>query len=97
MKYLLFSVVVVLAAATVRAELTPEQIAKGQQLYTTGCLSCHPKKGGTIEPRAYSDGKWGRSLDKMLRLSKLSSDDRKLLTEYLANVRLGKAPLPKGK
>jgi len=83
------------AAVTARADLTADQISKGQQLYTTGCLCCHPKKGGAIEPKTYTDAQWGRWLNKMLPLSKLSSADQKSLTEYFAAVRLGQAELPK--
>jgi mono/diheme cytochrome c family protein len=96
MKHLLLSLLIALAGgAAASAELTAEQVAKGQQLYTTGCLNCHPKKGGTIHPKAMTDAKWGRWLDKMMPMSKLQGDDRKLLTEYLAAVRLDKAELPK--
>jgi len=88
MKYLVLSLVVVMAGAlTARADLTAEQITKGQQLFTTGCLSCHLKRGGMIAPKAFTDAKWGRWLDKMMPMSKLQGDDRKLLTEYLAAVR----------
>jgi len=98
MKYLVLSVVVVMVAAvTARAELTADQITKGQQLYTTGCLRCHPKKGGTIAPKAFTDAKWSHWVNKMMPMSKLSADDKKLLTEYLAAIRLGKAELPKSK
>ncbi len=97
MKQLLFSLVVVLVATvTVRAaDLTADQITKGQNIFTTGCLKCHPRHGGTIAPKAYTDAKWGKWLDKMMPMSKLQGDDRALLTEYLAAVRLGKAELPK--
>jgi cytochrome c5 len=97
MKYLVLSVVVLVAAITARAELTADQITKSQQVYATGCLRCHPKKGGTIAPKAYRDAEWGKWVNKMMPVSKLNSDDKKLLTEYLATVRLGKAELPKGK
>ena len=98
MKQLLFSLVVALVATvTVRAaDLTADQITKGQQLFTTGCLKCHPRHGGNIAPKGYTDAKWGKWLDKMMPMSKLQGDDRALLTEYLAAVRLGKAELPKG-
>jgi len=97
MKQLLFSLVVALAATvTVRAaDLTADQIAKAQQLYTTGCLKCHPKHGGVIAPKAYTDAKWGKWLNDMMRTGKVTGDDAKLLTEYFAAVRLGKAEMPK--
>jgi cytochrome c553 len=96
MKRILLSLVVALAGAVgARAELTADQITKGQQLYTTGCLCCHPKKGGSINPKAMADAKWGRWLNKMMPMSKLQGNDRALLTEYLAAVRLDKAELPK--
>jgi len=83
------------ASLAARADLTPEQIKKGQELYTNGCLSCHPKKGGMINPKTYTDAQWGKCMNRMMPLSKLSGDDKKLLGEYLAAARLGKVELPK--
>lgn len=93
MKHLAFTLALALAASLVaRADLTPDQVKKGQDLYQSGCLCCH-KKG--LDPKQYSDAQWGKCLDKMMPKTNLSADDKKLLTEYFAAVRLGKAELPK--
>jgi hypothetical protein len=100
MKHILLSLVVLVMAAVVAraADLTPDQITKAQQLFTTGCLKCHPKHGGDINPKAFSnDAKWGRMLNDMLRTAKISGDDAQLLTDYLSAVRFGKVELPKTK
>lgn len=97
MKHFLLALVAVLAATvTVRAEeLTADEIARAQKLFTTGCQNCHRRHNDVINPKAFDDRKWNQWVIKMTPLAKLSREDANLLTVYLSAVRNGKAELPK--
>ena len=97
MKSFVFTLACLFATiAVVRsADLTANEIAKAQRLFTDGCANCHGKHHDTINPKAFSDREWNRWVSRMTPIAKLDEEDAKLLTVYLTAVRTGKAELPK--
>ncbi len=80
-------------AAASFADLTAEELAKAQKLYTAKCARCHR----LYDPRRYDDENWEKWMGKMRKKSHLGEDQYTLLRSYTEQLRHPLLENPKGK
>lgn len=89
MRFLFFAVLLsaftsLSLAGEEKVALKPE--AGARKLYLTKCSKCHK----LYDPAKYTDQQWQAWMDKMSHKAKLSSEQKELITNYVAdNLRRG--------
>jgi len=71
-----------LACVVASATAAPQQLkdeAAARKLYITKCSKCHK----LYNPAKYSDARWEIWMEKMSRKSRLTPEEKKLLSAYL--------------
>ena len=71
-------------------ELSPIEQKDARKLYVGKCAKCHR----LYDPQKYPDQKWDEWMVKMAKKSKLTPDQTKLLSRYIAAGKAGQVKLP---
>lgn len=71
------------AASASAAGFPLKEVNDAVQLGNTKCIRCH----GFYDPTAYNDAEWQTWMTKMSKKAHLASDQRELLSRYLAAIR----------
>lgn len=65
--------------ADIKSQYSQDQLAQGEQLFTSNCQKCH----GLKKPESKTPEQWNKTVKRMIPRAKLSDEQGKLVRAYL--------------